>query len=756
MPPNPNPDKISAPQWDVVWASESLEYTVPAAEIEGEEKKKDAAEEDDTQVPSGPPVHKFSSPKPFLGLAAHVIKNYDTDWFKWSSRTDLMTTPLPEGFDDATLFQRLLLVKALREDKLQSSINTFVAKGLGPKFGESPVASISDIYKDLDNATPCIFILSKGADPTGMLLRFARNMDKELHIVSLGQGQGPIAKKLVEDGCKSGDWVVLQNCMLAKSWLPTLDTIIFQLQEKAKTAGGGGIHPEFRLYLTSSPCDYFPVSILQNGVKMTNEPPKGFRSNTLRSFSNLIKEEKWESCVKKNEFKKLLIGLAFFHANLQERRKFGPLGWNIMYAFDESDLETSIAVLHRFLEEQEHIPWDALNFVTGHINYGGRVTDDWDRRCLMSMLSIYFVPEVLGEGYKFSKSGKYYAPPVGDLKDTISFFESLPQADEPEVFGMHDNANVTYNTNESLTLMATLLSLQPRSSGGSGGKTSDEIVIDQASDFDAECPVILNADDAGPTTFVIQPNGLLPSLAICLEQEMIKFNRLINRIKTSLKDIRLAIRGMIVMSADLDMMYTSFMNNQLPPIWEKVSFASLKTLGSWFTDLKYRVVFMRKWVTDGQPAAFPLPVFFFPQGFMTGCLQTFARKYMAAIDGLSFEFQIMNEAPEQITEGPEDGVYIFGLFLEGARFDRITGYVTDSEPGTMYDSLPLIHFKPAVGHKQPPGTYACPVYKTAVRKGVLSTTGLSTNFVVAVELPSEDPEQKWILSGCAALCNLTD
>lgn len=142
---------------------------------------------------------------------------------------------------------------------------------------------------------------------------------------------------------------------------------------------------------------------------------------------------------------------------------------------------------------------------------------------------------------------------------------------------------------------------------------------------------------------------------------------------------------------------------------------------------------------------------------MTASLQTYARAKMEAIDGLLFEYHIkLSMVPEDVTEGPEDGVYIYGLYLEGARFDRDTGLVQESTPGVMYDLLPLIHFQPAVNHKQFPDTYACPVYKTAVRKGVLSTTGMSTNYVVPIELPSDQPEQKWILAGVAALLNLTD
>lgn len=91
------------------------------------------------------------------------------------------------------------------------------------------------------------------------------------------------------------------------------------------------------------------------------------------------------------------------------------------------------------------------------------------------------------------------------------------------------------------------------------------------------------------------------------------YHSLLDVMQSSLSDIRKAIKGMIVMSSDLDAMYTSFLNNQLPRIWERASFASLKSLGSWVTDLIFRVKFMRTWLVHGQPAAFPLPVFFFPQ-----------------------------------------------------------------------------------------------------------------------------------------------
>jgi dynein heavy chain len=730
--PNPDPERINEFDWDCLWAAED----------------RICAGTDD----EGQPIY------PFAGLGKSLSTEWDS-WLEWVESDDPLRTPLPCGFDEPVNdFQKLILIKVFRAECMIESMMSFVAHHLGKPFSENPQASMQDIYNDLDNKTPCVFILSSGADPTGMLLRFAKAKDyaDRLGLISLGQGQGPRAEQMIKQGCKTGDWACLQNCMLAKSWMADLEHLVHDLHKHGDTN-----HVDFRLYLTSMPVAFFPVFVLQNGVKMTNEPPRGIRANVMGCFNNLVSEDRFEMFAgnetKTRQWKKLSFTLCMFSALVQERRKFGPLGWNVKYGFDESDLETSIAVLERFVTEQDEIPWDALQYVTGHINFGGRVTDDWDRRCLLDILEKVANPRTLDDDYKFSPSGIYFAPPVGSRADTMAYLQRLPDTEDPELFGMHENANTTYNKALGNTLIKDMLSLQPRATGGGDGLSSDDIVANSAVSVLENLPAQMDLDDAGATTFIVQPNGLLTSLMIVLQQEIVKFNRLLGVLSSSLVEIQKAIKGLVLMSVDLDHMYTSFLNNAVPPIWTKVSFDSLKPLGSWVKDMMFRVQFMGDWLVNGQPNTFPLSLFFFPQGFMTGAMQTFARKYKVPVNKLGFQFTVLDAdlKIEEIDE-PEDGVICSGLNLEAARWDPDNAQLVDSRIGEIYTEFPCVHFVPEENHVMDPSKYQCPTYKTSVRKGALSTTGMSTNYVVAIELPSSKEPTSWTMGGTAFLLNLDD
>lgn len=115
------------------------------------------------------------------------------------------------------------------------------------------------------------------------------------------------------------------------------------------------------------------------------------------------------------------------------------------------------------MQDNNEIPWESIKFMTGQINYGGRVTDYLDGILLMNILSIYQNDDVvLTEAYTFSPSGTYRVPPHTKAHEVETYIDSLPNEDAPEIFGMHKNANLTYLRAKSALLIDTILSVQPR------------------------------------------------------------------------------------------------------------------------------------------------------------------------------------------------------------------------------------------------------------------------------------------------------
>ena len=695
-----------------------------------------------------------------------IFKRQGDSWSDVSSSTnpaEVIDALCGESYD---VFQKMCVMRCMRPDAVVPAVQSFVSGEMTSKFIEPPPLDLKECYNDSKCFTPLIFVLTPGADPMTDLLKLAEELGfgNKLQVISLGQGQGPIAERAISEAADKGLWVCLQNCHLSISWMPTLEKLCEEFSEET-------LHPAFRLWLTSEPSASFPAFVLQNGVKMTNEPPKGMRANLLGSFYS-IEPDWYEGCNRQGEFKKMLFGLSFFHAAVRERRKFGPLGWNIQYVFSPPDLRISLDQLRIFLDDlrpDDSVPYAALAYLVGECNYGGRVTDDKDRRCILNILDDFYTSKIQDDSYKFSPSGVYFAPPNGSLTEVTEYVRTLPYNEGPEVFGLHDNANISCAISETNLLLDTALSLQPRSAGGDG-KSWGDTLAELATDISARIPSIFDIEKA----LILFPVLYEESMNTVLTQELLRFNVLTERVASTLEAIQKAIKGLVVMSAELETMGNTMVIGKVPTLWSKVAYPSLKPLGSWVNDLLERLSFLRNWMTDGQaPNVFWISGFFFTQAFITGTLQNFARKYARPIDTVDFDFRVLR--PDQDDSNrPEDGAYVRGLFMEGARWDSINHVIGESKPRELYVSMPIIHLLPNEKAKIPvvegvpeqytgyvDGTdhvYMCPVYKTSFRQGTLSTTGHSTNFVMFIRIPmaAAHKQKHWIKRGVAMLTQLDD
>ena len=655
---------------------------------------------------------------------------------------------LPAWTQALSPFQRLLLLRVLRQDKLVPAISQFVSAEIGQKFIEPPPFDLEGSYNDSTSTSPLVFILSPGVDPMLSLLKFAEAKGRQVDAISLGQGQGPPAENMLSSGQSSGNWVCLQNCHLFVSWMVTLEKLVEEMDPKV-------VHKNFRLWLTSYPSPAFPVLILQNGVKMTNEPPKGLRANMLQSYLTdpISDPDFFSKCAKQDTWRKLLFALCFLHAWLQERRKYGPLGWNISYEFNESDLRISVRQLQMMIDMYDEVPFEALNYLTAECNYGGRVTDDKDRRTLTTVVLQFYNSSILEDGCALTASGKYRVPidELASPEDTMDYLRKWPLMPEPEVFGLNDNADITKDLGEVNLMLTTVLLTQSSSGGGGGGgKSKDEMVGDMCKDILSKLPPNFDMELAAKR----YPVMYTECLNTVVRQELQRFNKLLSKMRASLLDLQKAVKGLVVMSADLDDVMQAMFNNQLPGLWAKVSYPSLMPLASYVTDLGDKLEFFQDWVDHGAPVVFIMPFFFFVQAFMTGALQNYARKHTLPIDTVDFSFEFRADIP---TKAPENGVYTHGLFVEGARMDDETLLLAESKPKVLYSPMCIVQLVPTVIAEIPEYPhYLCPVYRTTARKGTLSTTGHSTNFVMFLRLPSDQLESHWVTRGVALISTLSD
>ncbi|KAJ6660734.1 hypothetical protein lerEdw1_017360 [Lerista edwardsae] len=290
--------------------------------------------------------HSYSSPLDFLSNSTwsaiktmsfmDEFRGLDRDiegspkrWKKVVESESPEKEKFPQEWKTKSSLQKLIMMRALRPDRMTYAVRNFIEEKLGTKYVEGRKTDFAKLFQETGPTSPIIFILSPGVDPLkdveslGSKLGFTIDSGR-LFNVSLGQGQEAIAVMALEKASNKGHWVILQ------------------------------------------------VSL----------------SPSLHQFCPNILDQ----CTREQEFKTILFSLCYFHACVAERRKFGPQGWNKKYPFSNGDLTISVDVLFNYLEANSQVPWEDLRYLFGEIMYGGHITDDWDRRLCRTYLEEYMQP----------------------------------------------------------------------------------------------------------------------------------------------------------------------------------------------------------------------------------------------------------------------------------------------------------------------------------------------------------------------------
>jgi len=698
-------------------------------------------------------VKSLSQMETFQGLDRD-IEGSAKRWKKFCESEVPEKEKFPGEWKNKSSMQRLCMLRCLRPDRMLYAIRLFVAEQLGERYTAGRQVEFAKSYEETSRTTGVFFILSPGVNPVLQVEELGRKLgytadNGNYHQVSLGQGQEVVAEQALNVSSKEGHWVILENIHLVSRWLSTLE-------KKMEECAADG-HENFRFFLTAEPASshashIMPAGILQACIKITNEPPTGMQANVHAAMDE-FSQETLEMCAREVEFKKIWFSLCYFHAVVIERRKFGPMGWNRNYPFNRGDLTISVNVLYNYLEVNAVVPWTDLRYLFGEIMYGGHITDNLDRRLCSTYLLEYMKPEMLDTDLELAVG--FNAPQSMDYVEYHSFIdESLP-AESPYLYGMHPNAEIEFLTVTSAHLCNTVLELQPRGTGGKEGEAGqsreerlkimiDEILEKLPDEFNmlemtARCP----------------PEERTPYSVVAF-QECARMNRLTREVRRSLKELDLGLKGELTITSAMESLSDAMFMNKVPPYWEKLAYPSTKPLAFWYADLLERIKFLEVWVADfNLPNAVWLGGLFNPQSFLTAIEQQTARKNEWPLDKMCLQCEVTKKySREDFPSPPREGSYVYGLYMEGARWDVQTGLIQECKLKELCPPMPVLFIKAIPLDKQDNrGTYDCPVFKTKERGRANEqvAVGVCPGFVWSLNLKTKVHPNKWILAGVAML-----
>ncbi|EUB61781.1 Dynein heavy chain 5, axonemal [Echinococcus granulosus] len=685
-------------------------------------------------------INALSRLPAFTSLVDQVIGS-ERRWRRWHEVEAPEESVFPLNYDtDLSTFGRLLFIRTWCPDRVVHQARKYISETLGHRFAEETLLNVEEIYADSTPKTPIINLLTVGADPTLLIEQLARRMQTELHFISMGQGQEIHARQYIAQAMRQGSWVLLQNCHLCLDYINELSTLLAGVRVESEAYHRVPTDPhsrtdspdeslmdqhtalpnishtnskrlvtsdQFRLWITTEEHSRFPINFLQMSVKFINQPPEGLRSGLIKTFSD-ISQDLLDSCVSMH-WKVVLYALAFLHRTLEGRRKFTPMGWSVPYEFNLADYSASVEFMRSHIDEIEvmkrnvrssGIDWKCVRYLLSEIQFGGRITDPEDTVIMVTLTKQMFKERMFQPEYELAPG--YIIPHLSTVNQYLGYIHSLPSQESPESIHLHPNAEIAYSTQFTESMIASIQAI-----------TDLEVIQDiegaadiyEASDTTTGltkeiqvreiCESMLSTIPPPYNPFTLPERlktlGSLKPVVIFLRQEIDRISKLLKVTKRVLSNLVDAIDGKVVLNENLRDAMDSIYLSKVPAIWLRISWEA-STLGFWFTELKERNDQLHSWLSAGAPHSFWFPGFFNPMGLLTALRQEVSRAHAGwSLEFIRLEITVTKRLYEDVTEAPREGLYIHGLFLQAASWDRRSSRIIEPRPKQLFDPVPVIH-----------------------------------------------------------------
>ncbi|XP_018619664.2 cytoplasmic dynein 1 heavy chain 1 isoform X1 [Scleropages formosus] len=654
---------------------------------------------------------------------------------------------------------QLLLIQTFRPDRLLAMSHIFVAKVLGDSFMaaiEQPLDLASIVDSEVKPSTPVLMCSVPGYDASGLVRDLAAEQNKHITSISIGSAEGfNKADRDINTAVKSGRWVMLENVHLAPGWLMQLEKKLHSMQP----------HASFRLFLTMEINPKVPVNLLRAGRIFVFEPPPGVKANMLRTFSSIPVAR---MCKAPNERARLYFLLAWFHAVIQERLRYAPLGWSKKYEFGESDLRSACDTVDTWLDDTakgrqnispDKIPWAALKTLMAQSIYGGRIDNEFDQRLLNTFLDRIFTTSSFDSEFKLAikvDGHKDIKMPDGIRREEfIHWVEMLPDTQTPSWLGLPSNAEKVLLTTQGTDMMGKMLKMQML-------EDEDDLAYETekkkrtSSSSDAQPAWMRTLRTTACNWLQLIPESVNPlkrtvenikdPLFRFFEREVKMGARMLQDVRQDLTDVVQVCEGKKKQTNVLRTLINDLVKGILPRSWSRYTVPTSMTVIQWVADFSERIkqlqMISQAAGTGGAKELKNIHVclgsLFVPEAYITA-----TRQYVAQANSWSLE-ELCLEVNVTTSQGPALDACSFGI--KGLKLQGATcGNNKLSLSTAISTELPLtqLHWLKQ-GNAEKRNMVTLPVYLNFTRTDLI--------FTVDFDIATKEDPHSFYERGVAVLC----